>query len=96
MPIWLDKLVYGGWLALIGLALAFIPAFLLRWMETLWSSDDAAIHYSLWGAVVEAITNPSSLAVHMGAVIGAGILTVVICSGVRYAWEANRDKWSDT
>jgi hypothetical protein len=65
-------------------------------METLWSGGDAAVHYSLWQAVVETIANPSLLAVHMGAVIGAGILTVTICSIVRYAWEANRSKWTDT
>ncbi len=33
---------------------------------------------------------------HMGAVIGAGILTVSTCSLVRYAWEVNRDKWTDS
>jgi hypothetical protein len=95
MPGWLATCLFGGWLALIGLLLSFIPAFLLRWMETLWSSDEAAIHYSLWEAVVEAVTNPRLLAMHMGAVIGAGILTVGICSIIRYAWEANRSKWTD-
>jgi hypothetical protein len=96
LPVWLATGLYVGWLAVLGLALAFIPAFLLRWMETLWSGGDAAVHYSLWQAVVETIANPSLLAVHMGAVIGAGILTVTICSIVRYAWEANRSKWTDT
>ncbi len=93
---WVCALVYVFWLAAIACVLSFIPAFLLRWMETLWSSNDAAIHYSLWEAVVEAITNPSLLVVHMGIVIFAGILTVGICSVIRYAWEANRAKWAET
>jgi hypothetical protein len=96
VPGWLAMCLYGAWLALIGLALSFIPAFLLRWMETLWSSNDAAIRYSLWEAVVETITNPSLLVVHMGIVICAGILTVGLCSVIRYAWEANRDKWTES
>ncbi|OGW66274.1 MAG: hypothetical protein A3H49_03070 [Nitrospirae bacterium RIFCSPLOWO2_02_FULL_62_14] len=96
MPGWLATCLYGAWLAFVGLALAFIPAFLLRWMETLWSGGDAAIHYSLWEAVIETITNPSSLAMHMGAVIGAGILTVSVCSLIRYTWEVNRDRWTNT
>ncbi|MGH7260461.1 MAG: hypothetical protein ACREI9_07235 [Nitrospiraceae bacterium] len=95
MPGWLATCLFGGWLALIGLALALIPAFLLRWMEILWSGGDAAIHYSLWEAVVETITNPWLLARYMGLVICAGILTVGLCSVMRYAWEANRDKWAN-
>ena len=95
IPGWLTTCLYGAELALIGLLLSFIPAFLLRWMEILWSGGDAAIHYSLWGAVIETVANPSLLAMHMGAVIGAGILTVGICSAIRYAWESNRDKWTD-
>jgi len=96
MPGLLATCLYGVWLAVVLLALAFIPAFLWRWMEILWSGGDAAIHYSLWGAVIETITNPSLLGVHILAVIGAGILTVGICSIIRYAWEANRDKWTET
>jgi hypothetical protein len=96
MPGWLAACVYCAWLTLIGLTLSFIPAFLLRWMETLWAGGDPAIHYSLWGAVVETIANPSLLAIHMCAVIGAGILTVAICSIIRYTWETNRDKWTDS
>ena len=96
MPGWLATCLYGAWLAVMGLALAFVPAFLLRWMETLWSGGDEAIHYSLWGAVVETIANPMSLFVHMVAVILAGTLTIMICSGVRYAWETNRDKWTQS
>lgn len=96
LPAWLATGLYVGWLAVLGLALAFIPAFLLRWMETLWLGGDAAVHYSLWEAVVETMANPSLLAMHMAAVIGAGILTVTICSIVRYAWEVNRSKWTDT
>lgn len=95
MPGWLATCLYGVWLIVVGLALAFIPAFLLRWMEILWSGGDTAIHYSLWGAVVETFTNPSSLFVYIGAVIVAGILTVTICSLFRYTWEINRNKWTD-
>jgi hypothetical protein len=96
VPAWLAMCLFGVWLALIGLLLSFIPAFLLRWIEVLSSGGDAAIHYSLWEAVLEAITNPPVLAVHMGAVIFVGILTVGICSVVRYVWETNRDKWAGT
>jgi hypothetical protein len=95
MPGWLATCLFGGWLALIGLLLSFIPAFLLRWMEILWSSGNDAAQYSLWGAVIETVTNPSLLVRHMALVIGAGILTVGICSIIRYAWEANRSKWTD-
>jgi len=95
MPGWFATCLFGGWLTLIGLSLSFIPAFLLRWMEILWSGGDAAVHYSLWGAVVETIANPSLLVRHMVLMIGAGILTIAICSLVRYAWEANRNKWTD-
>ncbi len=95
IPGWLATSLYGMWLVLIGLLLSFIPAFLLRWMEILWSGGDAAIHYSLWEAVIETVTHPWLLAEHMGAVILAGILTVGICSVVRYAWEANRNRWTD-
>jgi hypothetical protein len=95
MPGWLAMCLHGVWLCLIGLLLSFIPAFLLRWMEILWAGGDPAIHYSLWGAVVETTANPSLLAMHMGAVIGAGMLTVGVCSVIRYAWEANRSKWTD-
>jgi len=96
MPGWLATCLYVSWLVFNSLALSFIPAFLLRWMEILWSSGDAAIQYLLWEAVVEAITNPSLLAVHMCAVVLAGVLTVCICSIIRYAWEVNRDKWTET
>ena len=96
LPAWLAALLYVASLASMGLLLAFMPAFLLRWMETLWSSGDAAIQYSLWGAVIETVTHPSLLVRHMALVICAGILTVGICSVIRYAWEANRDKWTDT
>ncbi len=96
MPGWLAASVYCAWLAIIALALSFIPAFLLRWMEILWSGGDAAIQHSLWEAMIATIKNPSLLAMHMGAVILTGILTVGVCSVIRYAWEANRDKWTDT
>ncbi len=96
MPALVDTLMYVFWLAAIACVLSFIPAFLLRWMETLWSGGDAANHYSLWEAVVETIANPSLLVVHMGIVVFAGILTVGTCSVIRYAWEAHRDKWTDT
>ena len=95
MPGWLATCFYGAWLAIVGLALAFIPAFLLRWMKILWSGGDTASQYSLWGAVVETITNPSLLVRHMALVICAGVLTVALCSVIRYAWEANRDKWTN-
>jgi hypothetical protein len=32
---------------------------------------------------------------HMGAVIGSGLLAVGVCSVIRYVWEANRSKWTD-
>lgn len=96
MPGWLAPALYCLWLTLIGLTLAFIPAFLLRWMEILWSGGEQAIQYSLWGAVLETIANPLLLGMHMGAVMLAGILIVCLCSLVRYAWETNRDKWSDS
>jgi hypothetical protein len=95
LPAWLAAGLYVGWLTVLGLALAFIPAFLLRWMETLWLGGDAAVHYSLWGAVVETMANPSLLVMHMGAVIGSGLLAVGVCSVIRYVWEANRSKWTD-
>ena len=94
MPGWLATFLYGVWLAVTGVVLAFVPAFLLRWMEILWSGGDAAAHYTLWGAVVETVANPSSLAAHIVAVIGVGVLTVTLCSVIRHVWEANRDKWT--
>jgi hypothetical protein len=96
VPGWLATFLYGVWLAVAGVMLAFVPAFLLRWIEILLSGGDAAVHYTLWGAVVETVTNPSLLAMHILAVIGAGILTVTICSLIRYTWEANRDKWTES
>ena len=96
MPAWFAACVYCAWLATIALVLSFIPAFLLRWMEILWAGGDPAVHYSLWEAVGETIAHPSLLAMHMGAVIGAGILTIVSCSLIRYTWELNRDKWTDS
>jgi hypothetical protein len=95
MPGWLAACLYIAWLALIALVLSLIPAFLLRWMEILWSGGDEAIQYSLWGAVIETVANPSLLAMHMGAVILAGTLTIGLCSVIRYAWEVNRNKWTD-
>jgi hypothetical protein len=95
MPGWVTTLLYGAWLVIIGLVLAFIPAFLLRWIETLWSSGNNEIQYSLWGAVEEAVTNPSLLALHVVMIILAGIVTVGICSLARFVWEANRDKWTN-
>ena len=96
MPGWLAACLYIVWLALIALMLSFIPAFLLRWMEILWSGGDPAVHYSLWGAVLETIKDPSLLAIHMGAVLLAGTLTIGLCSLIRYAWEVNRNKWTES
>lgn len=94
MTAWFAAWVYCASLAIIALVLSFIPAFLLRWMEILWSGGDQAVHYSLWGAMRETIANPSLLAMHMGVVIGAGILVILSFSLFRYAWESNRDKWT--
>lgn len=93
MPAWVADGLYVVSLVFLGLALAFIPVFLLRWMEILWAGGDPAIHYSLWGAVLETVANPSLLAAHMAAVISAGVLTIGLRSVVRHAWEVNRDKW---
>ncbi len=95
MPPWLAMALYLVSLTAMGLLLAFMPAFLLRWMGILWSGGDAAIQYSLWGAVIETIAHPLLLIRHMGLVIAAGVLAITICSVVRYAWEANRNKWTD-
>ena len=96
LPGWLSAGFYGAWLAVIALMLSFIPAFLLRWMEILWSGGEAAIQYSLWEAVVETVANPGLLAMHMAAVILAGTLVITLCSLMRYAWETNRDKWTES
>jgi len=96
IPGWFASLLYGAWLVVIGIVLAFVPAFLWRWIEILWAGGDASVQYTLWGAVVETVANPSMLAWRILAVIGAGTLTITVCSLIRHVWEANRDKWTNS